>query len=602
MRMQLTKLALLLALAATAGCGNRNNFNCTDDSSCNLSGGGKCVAATSGSMWCAYPDPQCPDGYRYSDQDVGDGLAGECVANLGDGGVSGFTLTVQVGGSGTGVVSSMPGGVACGGGICTKTFDAGTQIMLSASAGTGNFLGWSNDCVGGGACAVTMDRDRTVTALFGNFGEALWSQQFGASEDDGANAITMANDGNVIVVGSYRGMFTVGTKTLSAMGQDIFVAKLSAATGDVIWIQSFGGAGNDTAIAVAVDSSDNVYVGGTFTGSIDFGDGAVSAANVDGYLLKLDSAGAFVWKKAPLGGQFADSVAGVAVRGTTVALTGVYAGTITVNGQTLSNSGTQQGYIVEWGTDGSNGLVKGFTGTYNILPKAIALDSSNNIVVAGSFNRTANFGGADVMSNADSLDVFLVKYSATGTHLFQKTFGGSSSDQAGGMSVDANDNIILLGQFSGSISFGGPSPVNANTTNIVVAKYSLAGSYQWAQPFGGTTAQLLATGASANAVGDVVVTGYFCGNLPVGTETLSSVGTCPTDNDIFSVRLARTDGSPITATRAGGSSSDAAYGITQASDGRHFLAGQFRGFAEFGGQARTSAGGSDGVILGLAPL
>lgn len=581
-------------------------MQCEQDSNCNLSGGGVCTLnSVTGNSWCAYPDPECASGFRFSDLDVGDGVGGVCVpgdGSGGDGGV-GYTLTVHVGGSGTGVISSTPSGVACGNGTCTKTFEPGTQVMLSAAASSGDFLGWSDECTGMGPCAVTMDRDRTVTALFGTFGEALWSQQFGAAQDDGAYAITMANDGNVIVAGQFRGMFTAGSTTVSsAGGADIFVAKLSAATGDVLWIKSFGGAGNETATAVAVDSSDNVYVGGTFQGSIDFGGGAMTSANVDGYALKLDSAGSYVWAKGPLGGPNLDSVGGLAVRGSTVALTGTYSGSMTVNGVTLTNSGTQQGYIVEWGTDGSNGLVKGFTGTYNILPKGIALDSSSNIVVAGSFNQTANFGGGDVTSNNGSLDVFLVKYNASGTFLFHKVFGGSSSDQAGGVSVDDNDNIILLGSFTGSISFGGASPVNANTNNAVVAKYSLAGSYQWAQPFGGTTAQLVTTGASANAVGDVVVAGYFCGNLQIGSQTLSSVSTCPTDNDIFSARLSHTDGSPITAARAGGSDSDAAYGITQAADGRHFLAGQFKGFAEFGGQARTSAGGTDAVVLGLAPL
>jgi Tol biopolymer transport system component len=30
-------------------------------------------------MWCAYPDGQCPSGYRYSTANVGDGLSGQCV-------------------------------------------------------------------------------------------------------------------------------------------------------------------------------------------------------------------------------------------------------------------------------------------------------------------------------------------------------------------------------------------------------------------------------------------------------------------------------------------------------------------------------------------
>jgi hypothetical protein len=41
-----------------------------------------CVAE-SGHQWCAYPDPACPSGYRYSDQSVGDGLSGQCVADDG---------------------------------------------------------------------------------------------------------------------------------------------------------------------------------------------------------------------------------------------------------------------------------------------------------------------------------------------------------------------------------------------------------------------------------------------------------------------------------------------------------------------------------------
>lgn len=70
-----------------AGCGGgSNNFECSGNAGCDLSGGGVCVAAPSGRNWCAYPDAACPGGYRYSDQNVGDGLAGECVAT-GDGGI-----------------------------------------------------------------------------------------------------------------------------------------------------------------------------------------------------------------------------------------------------------------------------------------------------------------------------------------------------------------------------------------------------------------------------------------------------------------------------------------------------------------------------------
>jgi hypothetical protein len=58
----------------------------------------------------------------------------------------------------------------------------------------------------------------------------------------------------------------------------------------------------------------------------------------------------------------------------------------------------------------------------------------------------------------------------------------------------------------------------------------------------------------------------------------------------------------MNSTRAGGTALDVAYGVTQLTDGRFFVAGAFQGFAEFGGQGVMSNGEYDIVTLGLAPL
>jgi sugar lactone lactonase YvrE len=70
-----------VALAGTPmACGNYANVQCESDPNCNLTTGGICAPASTGNRWCAYPDPNCPGGFRYSDLDVGDGLSGVCVA------------------------------------------------------------------------------------------------------------------------------------------------------------------------------------------------------------------------------------------------------------------------------------------------------------------------------------------------------------------------------------------------------------------------------------------------------------------------------------------------------------------------------------------
>jgi sugar lactone lactonase YvrE len=77
------------------------------------------------------------------------------------------TLTVVRAGTGSGLVSSTPGGIACGG-DCTNDYDVGTVVTLQASTDLGStFEGWSGaGCSGTGTCVVPLDAARTVTATF----------------------------------------------------------------------------------------------------------------------------------------------------------------------------------------------------------------------------------------------------------------------------------------------------------------------------------------------------------------------------------------------------------------------------------------------------
>lgn len=76
------------------------------------------------------------------------------------------TLTVTAAGTGSGTVASSPAGISCPGN-CAAAFAAGTAVSLSATpAGGSSFGGWSGACSGTGACNVTLDINRAVTATF----------------------------------------------------------------------------------------------------------------------------------------------------------------------------------------------------------------------------------------------------------------------------------------------------------------------------------------------------------------------------------------------------------------------------------------------------
>jgi uncharacterized repeat protein (TIGR01451 family) len=75
-------------------------------------------------------------------------------------------LTVNKSGSGAGIVTSSPAGINCGP-SCSLQFNTGTPVTLTAAASSGSkFAGWSGDCSGTAACALTMSVDHNVTATF----------------------------------------------------------------------------------------------------------------------------------------------------------------------------------------------------------------------------------------------------------------------------------------------------------------------------------------------------------------------------------------------------------------------------------------------------
>jgi CSLREA domain-containing protein len=72
-----------------------------------------------------------------------------------------YTLTVAMGGNGSGIVTPTVG---------VYTYTYGAVITLTASADFGStFTGWSGDCSGPGDCVVVMTADRSIIANFATF-------------------------------------------------------------------------------------------------------------------------------------------------------------------------------------------------------------------------------------------------------------------------------------------------------------------------------------------------------------------------------------------------------------------------------------------------
>ncbi len=130
--------------------------------------------------------------------------------------VPSYPLSVTLAGSGSGTVTSSPAGISCTSGTCSHSFADGTSVTLSAAPGGGSaFGGWSGDCTGTGACIVTVNAARNVTASF-----APVYQVAVATSGDGSGTVTSSPAGISCTSGSSAGCtasFASGTSvTLTA--------------------------------------------------------------------------------------------------------------------------------------------------------------------------------------------------------------------------------------------------------------------------------------------------------------------------------------------------------------------------------------------------
>ena len=219
----------------------------------------------------------------------------------------------------------------------------------------------------------------------------------------------------------------------------------------------------------------------------------------------------------------------------------------------------------------------------------IASDSFGNTVVVGKFNGTMDLGRGAVTSVGSASDIFITKYNPQGTPLWVKTIGNTGADSASGVAIDRQDNIIVVGSFSGVVDFGGGPLISAGGTDIFVAKYTNSGANPptllWAKRFGGTWAD----GAKAVAVGpnnDVFVAAWFMSvNGDFGSFTLSALGS----QDIALARLDQTDGHPLWARSYGGTQSEQPTAITVDNSGNVWVGGQFYVVTDLGTGPKANA-------------
>lgn len=157
----------------------------------------------------------------------------------------------------------------------------------------------------------------------------------------------------------------------------------------------------------------------------------------------------------------------------------------------------------------------------------MGIDAFGNLIVAGSFYSTVDFGGGDLTS-AGSYDIFVAKFDSDGEHIWSRRFGDDHAQNCYAAAVDASGNVVVAGYFEGAVDFGGGALTGAGGTDVFVARFSPDGSHLWSKRFGDGSDQR-AWNTAVDPAGNAIVTGGFAGVIDFGGGTLTSAG----GEDIF---------------------------------------------------------------------
>lgn len=266
------------------------------------------------------------------------------------------------------------------------------------------------------------------------YGHLLWTRTLGGTDLDVSRCVIETSDKGYLATGS--------TYSYSTGYDDLLLAKFDS-SGSHLWTRAIGGSDREIGTSV-IEANDGGFVMMGYTWSFGVGD-------YDWILAKLDTAGNLLWTRTL--GWSSQREYGHSLVETS---DGGFVGT----GETFSWDYHGDMLVAKFDSTGNPLWTRLLDGGMRDGGKKVIQASDGGIVVAG---HTKSFGAGD-------FDLFLVKFDATGNHLWSRTLGGSEEEMGHSVTQVSDGGFVVIGH---TYSFG------AGDINLLLAKFDSTGNHLW---------------------------------------------------------------------------------------------------------------------------
>ncbi|MGB5377861.1 hypothetical protein [Muriicola sp.] len=311
-------------------------------------------------------------------------------------------------------------------------------------------------------------------------GEVAWMYSFGGSGDDSPRSIIETTDGGFAIFGfSNSTDGDLAHKTTNV--NDYWLLKIDA-EGSPQWSKTYGGSKDDQGQAV-IQTSDGGYAITGYAMSDD-GDASNNEGFHDNWVLKLDSQGTIEWEQSfGFSGHdhsydIVESEEGGLFFTGFLDITSAKADGYLDKSYSLTRHGVGEFWGTRLNAQGELSWRKYYGGTNNDRAHAVVTAQDEGFVMAG-FSESEDY---DVSDPRGSYDFWVVKIGNEGELVWEHSYGGTGIDIAQDITKTENGGYVITGS---TISTDGDISESHGESDVWVISIDAQGALLWEQTYGG---------------------------------------------------------------------------------------------------------------------
>jgi gliding motility-associated-like protein len=387
-------------------------------------------SSTFGSVVLNSASSGIPDGYVYKTNTSG---AIQWIQKFGGNG-SDRGLSIKVDNSGNTYICGYYYGTATFGSLSLSSVGGTQDIFIAKLDPTGNFL-W-------------------VRSIGGNMTDIPSALTL----DNSANVIITGSYQGTVTIGANTYTSILNPST-SAPSYDAFTAKYSTA-GTFVWAQTGKGKYTDRGLDVVTDNAGDIYVCGQFSDTVTFGNIHNNTIMNAVFLIKYSSStGAEVWfRKASATSSIAYALA--MNSSNELYMAGDFTGTMAFYGvpnNFLTGTYPNRIFLAKYDNNGNYIWGKADASKNYISARNMSLDNFGDIYIIGEFGCTLNdYADASDQGLYNSVgysDIFVTKFDGTGLRKWMRNVGGPAKDEAHGITLTSANTPVIATSYENKFSW-----------------------------------------------------------------------------------------------------------------------------------------------------